>query len=838
MLQIRVCSGSAFRANQTPVVRRQSVRQTIHEIRYAVRQLAQSPGFAIVSVLTLALGIGANIAVFSVTNAILLNPSGIPHAANLVALRARYAAMPDLQNISISAPDFGDAEDGKDIFAASALMNTVSLNFSRDNANPELLNGAQVSSGYFDVFEARPSLGRVFTAEEDQPGAAKTAILSHDAWMTRFGSDPNIVGRTLVLDQQSYRVIGVMGPEFQWPNQVELWVPIALPPARYHDQKDRYDENFFGVARLRPGVTLQQANAYLSRKAQENIASEGTGSFGRASGWGMFSVPLAEYIGGSLRKPLTVLLAAVGMVLLIACANIAGLQIARASARQRDLAVRIALGASRWKLVRQALVESFVLTATGVSLGFLVAYAAAPLLLRGLPPALAEHLQLTLLGPVLIFVVTIAVLCSLFCGVVPAWHRTQPGWFNALHESGRSGTGSRASQRARSTLVVAQIALSLLLLAAAGLLFSSLKAVETVETGFQPSGLATARFSLPKSVYDKDEKQAAFLTALEERLRNIPGVSSAALIDNLPFTNNGGLSSFYIQGRPSGPNDPGPHGNIRLLSQGYFATLRIPLLQGRDFADSDRKTTEQVAIVDEVLARQYWPRQNPIGQHIAFDDPNKGPWITIVGVAAHARSNSLEADSNEGFFYLAIAQAPSPSPSLVVRTSRPPDSVASDLAAAVQAGDSNIPIYDVKTMEQRVNESLVGRKFLVILLGTFAGLAMLLAAVGLYGVISFSVRLRTRELGVRMALGAQRGAVLRLILVQGLRLAIFGIVFGVLAAALLSRAFSSLLFRVSVLHVAPWIGATALLVATVLLASYLPARRAASIEPMNALRTE
>ncbi len=808
------------------------------ELRYAIRQLAKSPGFALVSTLTLALGIGANIAVFSVTNAILLNPSGVPHAANLVALRARYGGLADLSNISISAPDFGDATAGKNIFSAAAVMNAVSFNFSRDNANPELLNGAQVSAQYFDVFEVRPVLGRVFTPEEDQPGAAPVAVLSHDVWKKRFGSDPNIIGRALILDQRSYRVIGVMGPEFQWPNQAELWVPIALPPARYHDHDHRYNEYLFGVARLRPGVMLQQANAYLNRKAEENIASEGTGSYGRASGWGMFSVPLTEFIGGKLRKPLTVLLAAVGMVLLIACANIAGLQMARASARQRDLAVRVALGASRWKLVRQALAESVVLTAAGLALGFLVALALAPLLLRGLPPMLAEHLQLSFRGPVLFFVVAIAVLCSLLCGVVPAWHRTQPGWFSALHESGRLGTSGRGSQRARSTLVITQIALSLMLLAGAGLLFSSLRAVETVETGFQAYGLASASLSLPKTVYDKDEKQAAFLTALEDRLRNIPGVSSAALIDSLPFSNNGSMSSFYIQGRPNGPNDPGPHGSIRSVSPGYFATLRIPLLQGRDFTDGDRKTTEGVAIIDEVLARQYWPGQSPLGQHIGFGDPNKGPWYAIVGMVAHARSNSLEADTNEGFYYLPIAQVPSLATSLVVRSSRPAENLTADLAAAVRAGDSSIPIYDVKTMEERVNESLIGRKFLVILLGAFAGLALLLAALGLYGVISFSVRLRTRELGVRMALGAQRSNVLQLVLGQGLRLAAFGMLFGLIAAAVLSRVFSSLLFRVTVLHIAPWIAAAALLLATVLLASYLPARRAASIEPMKALRTE
>jgi len=809
-----------------------------HQFRYAIRQLSNSPGFAIVSVLTLALGIGANIAVFSVTNAVLLNPSGIPHAGNLVALRAHYDIPPDLANISMSPPDFADAAEGKEIFSVAAIMTANSFNFSRENANPELMMGARVSSGYFDVFEVRPTLGRIFTPEEDQPGAGLVAVLSHQAWQKRFAADPNILGRSIILDQRTYRIIGVMGPEFNWPNQAELWVPIALPPARYHDHDYRYNEYLFGVARLRPRVTLQQANTYLKRKAQENIASEGSNSYGRISGWGIFSMPLTEFIGGNLRKPLLMLLAAVGMVLLIACANIAGLQIARASARQRDLAVRVALGASRWMIIRQALVESIVLTVAGLGLGFLVAFAAAPLLLQGLPPSLAEHLHLSFAGPVLLFVVIVAVLCSLLCGVVPAWHRTQPGWYSALHESGRSGTTSRGGLQARSLLVVAQVALSLLLLAGAGLLFSSLKALETVETGFQLSGVATGYFSLPKTAYEKDEQQAAFMTSLEERLRAIPGVQSAALIDAIPFSNNGGSASFFIQGQPRSPNAPPPHGGIHTISPGFFATMRIPFLQGRDFTDEDRKSTEQVAIIDSVLAHQYWPGQNPIGQHISLGDPDKGPWFTIVGLVAHSRSNSLEADTNEGVYFVPIAQVPTPTAGLVVHSSRPAEGLTADLAAAVRAGDSSIPIYDVKTMEQRVNESLVGRKFVVMLLGTFAALALLLAALGLYGIISYSVRLRTRELGMRMALGAQRSTVLRLVLMHGLRLAAFGIIVGVILAAFLSRLFTSLLFLVSVQHVLPWLCAAALLTITILVASFLPARRAASIEPMQALRNE
>ncbi len=813
------------------------MQTALQEMRYALRQLVKSPGFAMVSILTLALGIGANIAVFSVTNAVLLNPSGIPHSGNLVALRARYGSLSDLQNISISPPDFGDAAEGKDHFAAAAIMQGSNFNYSRENSSPELLNGVRVSSGFFDVFEVRPAMGRTFTAEEDQPGAGPVVVLSHRVWQKRFGSDPNIVGRTLMLNDQPNRVIGVMGAEFNWPNQAELWAPIALPPARYHDKNYRYNEYLFGAARLRPGVTLAQANSYLAMRAEQNIASEGSGSYGRTSGWGMFAMPLAEFIGGNLRKPLTVLLAAVAMVLLIACANIAGLQIARASARQRDIALRVALGASRSRLLRQALWESILLTVGGLVLGFLVAVSIAPLLLKGLPPTLGEQLQLSFRGPVLWFVVAVAVLCSVLCGVVPAWNRTLPGWFNALHESGRSGTEGRSGQRARSTLVVVQIALSLVLLAGAGLLISSLQILEKVETGFQPFNLITARFSLPRTTYDKDEKQAAFLNAVQERLRSIPGVSSAALADSLPFDNQGGSSSFEIKGHPTPPNQNPPHGNIRSISPAYFATLHIPLLRGREFTDDDRQNTQLVAVIDEVLARQNFGDQDPIGQQIGFNSA-KGPWYTIVGITGHARYSSLEADTNEGFYYLPLSQSPSPTAALVVRSSRSQESLATDLGTAVSAVDASIPIYDVKTMEERVNDSLIGRKFVVMLLGTFAGLALLLAALGIYGVISYSVRLRTRELGVRMALGAQRGTVLRLVLAQGIRLAALGVACGAVAAAAFSRIFSALLFKVSVLNALPWLIATGILIATVLVASFLPARRAASIEPMKALRTE
>ena len=415
---------------------------------------------------------------------------------------------------------------------------------------------------------------------------------------------------------------------------------------------------------------------------------------------------------------------------------------------------------------------------------------------------------------------------------------------------------------------MAQIALSLLLLTAAGLLLTSLKALEQVETGFQPSGLLSARFSLPQTTYGvntpvssasavKDEaakaadakeaaaaqaasdaKVAAFLNALQDRLHSIPGVKSAAIADSVPFDNQGGSSSFFIKGRPAGPNDPGPHGNARVVSPEYFPTLRVPLMMGREFVAQDHQGTELVAVVDSVLAHQYWPGKNPIGEHIGFNDRVKGPWYTIVGLVAHAHASSLESDTNEGFYFIDATQAPQLSNAIVVRSSRSPGDLKGDLAAAVRAVDSSVPIYDVKTMEERVNESLIGRRFVVLLLTTFAGLALLLAALGLYGVISYSVRMRTRELGVRMALGAQRSTVMQLVLLQGMRLAVAGVLFGAVAVLAFSRIFSSLLFKVGMLNPLPWITAMAILVATVLLASYLPARRAASIDPMKALRTE
>ncbi len=809
---------------------------TFQDLRYTLRQLFKSPGFTATAILTLALGIGANVAVFSVINASLLNPSGIPHPDQIVAVRAKYS-VGDLKNISISPTDFGDAVTGKDIFTSAAVMQNMNFNYTASGTTPERLTGASVSWQWFDVFWARPYLGRVFRPEEDQPGANHEVVLSYLAWKRRFGGDPGIVGRSLLLNQESYQVIGVTTPDFNWPNQAELWVPLALAPSRYFDNKDRYNEFLFSVARLRPGVTSAQANSYLSLRSSQHIASEGPSGFGQASGWGMFCMPLVEFVAGDLRKPLFLLLAAVMSVLLIACANIAGLQLARASGKQREVSIQIALGVSRSRLIRSAFLESLILAAGGVILGMMIAWAAIPLLLLLAPTALAQNIAIHLGWPVLLFVSGVGAACVFFCGIAPAWQMTHSRWFQALQESGRSETSSRARQRLRSALVVTEIAVAMLLLVGAGLLVRSLQQVQQLETGFNPRGLMSAFLSLPPTIYKTEEQQAAFFTAAEDQLKDSPGITSAAFADSLPFSNQGGSSSFTIKGRTVAPNDPGPHGNIHLISPGYFTVLGIPLVRGRFFSPQDRLKTERVAMIDETLARQYWPIEDPLGQHINFGD--NSPWMTIVGLVKHAKTSSLEADNTEGFFYLPIAQSPQNTAAVVVRaTSSRPEMLASSMQAAIRAVDPSQPLYDLKTMEQRVDESLTGRRFLVVLLSIFAGLALLLAAVGLYGVISYSVRMRTRELGIRMALGAQRTDVLRLILGKGMQLAAIGLVIGLAGTLAVGRVLSSLLYRVDLLNPITLFATTILLASTVLFACYVPARRAAALEPMRTLRED
>jgi len=809
------------------------VDKFLQELRYGMRQLRKSPAFTVTAVLTLAFGIGANVAVFSVMNAVLLNPSGLHNPQGLVALRAKYT-LGGMSNIPMSAPDFQDALEGRNIFETAAIMQPGSFNYAASDGQPVRLQAARVSWRWFDVFQVKPILGRNFRIEDDQPNANYSIVLSYATWKQRFGGDPNIVGRKLQLNQQAYDVIGVMGPEFGWPNQAEFWTPLALPSNRFFDKNFRYNENLFTVARLRPSATLEQANAYLNVRAQEVIASEGANSYGQRSGWGMFAMPLIDFVAGDLRRPLFLLLGAVALVLLIASLNIAGLQLARASDRERETSIRVALGAPSGRLVAQAFLESFLLACGGLAIGVLLAKTVIPLLLLLAPENLVRNLQVQLQTPVLLFVGGIVLLAVLLCGSAPAWQMTRFKWVQALREGGRSDSGSRGRQRLRSGLVVCEIAVAMILLVSSGLLVSSLKKVQQVQTGFEPHGVMSGRVSLPRSVYSTDDKKAAFYAAALDQLKNVPGVTDAAWSDSLPFDGQGGMSSFNIKGRPTAPGDPGPHANIRLASAGYFRTLRIPILRGREFTVEDRATTEKVVIVDDVLAKQYFPNQDPLGQQIGFGEKE---YYTIVGLVRHARVSSLDSDSIEGTYYFPVAQLPDSNSAFVVRTSLSrPEQLRSQLEGAIRAVDPSQPVYDSRTMEELVDSSLVSRRFLVVLLSTFAGLSLFLAVLGLYGVVTYMVKMRVREIGVRMALGAQRSDVRKMILKSGAELAVIGSVLGIFATFVIGQTLSSMLYQVKLYNPANLLETSALLGAVVLIASYLPAWRASNLNPMQTLR--
>jgi len=802
---------------------------------YAFRQLNRSRGFAVVAALTLALGIGANVAVFSVMNAVLLNPSGIPSADRMLAVRAHYGTPAELGNIGMSPPDFADAEAGKQLFSSTAAMTVNNLSYLAEGRGPERLVNAAVSWQFFDAFEAKPQLGRTFLPEEDIPDANREVVLSYATWKKHFGGDPNIVGRKITLNQQAYQIIGVMGAAFGWPNQAEVWTPLALPPARLQGHDYRYNEYLFVVARMRPGVSIEQVNQYLAQKARENANSEGEKSYAKLSGWGMFAMPLVDYVAGDLRKPLAVLLGAVILVLLIACANIAGLQLARASDRQRETSIRIALGAGRGTLLAQAFTESAVLSLVGVALGLVLALTTIPLLLMLAPENLVQNLHVQISVPVFLYVIIAGVLCAILCGVGPAFQMTHVRWFQALQESGRSETSSKGRQRLRSAMVIGEIALAMLLLVSAGLLVRSLQQLEHVEVGFVPQGLMSASITLPRDTYKTDEQQAAFTQALENQLKQQPGVTDAAIADALPFSANAGSASFVIVGQVLPPNAAPPHGNIRAITPDYFATLKIPLVTGRYFTSSDQAQTQLVAIIDETLARDYWPGQDPMGKQIEL---RKDKPITIVGVVKHARVSSLEQDNKEGFYYLPLSQLPQREMEIVVRTRANPASMADAIRHAVRQVDSNQAVYGLQTLEQSIDKSLVSRRFIVVLLSTFAGLALLLSALGLYGVISYGVHMRLRELGIRMALGAGRSDVLTLVLRRGMEMAAAGLVIGLVATFLAGRVLSSMLFATHLFQPLPLLATSALLAATVLLASYLPARRASKLDPMRTLREE
>jgi predicted permease len=812
-------------------------------MRYGFRALAKSPGFAAIAILTLAFGIGANTAIFSVVNGLFLHPPGVAQPDRLVVQRVRYTKL-GLINIAVSATDYARARDSNRIFQSAALEATADFNYSIGDF-PQRLRGAEVSWQWFNVFGARPILGRAFTPEEDQPSANHEVVLAYAAWQRFFGGDPNIIGRSIRLNERDYRVIGVMGRGFDWPDpEIDLWTPLGLAPNAF-GVENTFNENYLSVARLQPNISFAQASAYV-RLLSTQFSDPRARAYAEASQWSMFLMPLTSFVFGDLSAPIMILGGAVVFVLLIACANIAGLLLAKAAGRSKELAVRAALGASRGRLLAQTLNENLLLGVLGVAAGLVLAPFGIRALLLASPANLhAEALSFPIDGYVLAFTIAVGLLAVLIFAAAPAWHMSRTDPYDALRESGRSSTASRARRRFRSFLVAGEIALGLVLLAGTGLLLKSLARISEVNPGFQPHGVMTAGLALPHTQYDKPEKQIAFFRSALDHLSSTPGITAAGAGFPLPFTGSNDSASFSIEGQPVAPGSPGPWGDVRYVTPGYFTALGIPLVKGRLFTDFDRTGSQTVAIIDENMARQYWPNGDPIGKELRRND--RDPWAVIVGVVGHIRFTQLvgENSSSEGsqtasagVYYFPIYQSEAPFGFLIAKSGSSPVALGDAIRRAVRDVDANQPVSDMKSMDARIAESLGPQRFAASVLAMFAVLATVLAAIGLYGLVSYSVTQRTNEMGIRMALGANPADILRLVLHESARVALIGTAAGIGAGLVLTRTMQGILYGVSAYDPASFGGSALALIAVALAASYVPARRATRVDPTVALRYE
>ena len=802
----------------------------LQDLRFGARMLLKKPGFTLIAALTLALGIGANTALFSVVNGVLLRPLAYHDPDRLVWLG--HTAAKSNRNAAISPPTFADYRNQCQSFEnLTALLYNTAFNLTGEG-EPERLQGRRVSANFFDTLGALPELGRGFLAEEDSPGRNRVVVLSHGLWRRRFGADQNIVGRALRLNGQNFTVIGVMPAAFRWQTD-ELWSPLALSPSNFTPD-NRGNEFLQVIARLKPQATLQQAHAEVAGIAAQ-IVRQNQKIYPAGSGFSAQVKLLREQVVGDVRLMLLVLLGAVGFVLLIACANVANLLLARASARRKEIAVRASLGASRFRLIRQMLTESLLLALLSGLGGLLLASLGIDLLLALNPANLPRLQEITVDARALSFLLGLALLAVLLCGLASALQASNTDLQETLKEGGRGAGAGR--QRTRSLLVVAEVAMSLVLLVGAGLMIRSFLRLTQVNPGFAPDHMLTMQVMLPASKYPEPSQSRAFFQQAIERIRTLPGVSSVGAVGELPLGGGVRSATFAIEGRPTGPNEALPHSDIRTISPGYFQTMKIPLLKGRDFSEQDIADGRDVAMIDETLAQLYWPGEDPIGKRLDLQFADIPDWREIVGVVGRIKHKGLDAEYKGQIFY-PIAQGGNLGMYLVARTTTDPLSLASAVRGAIRAVDPEQPIYRVMTMEQVVADAVAQPRLTMLLLGAFAVLALVLAAVGIYGVLSYAVTQRTQEIGIRMALGAGRRDVLKLVVRHGMLLTLLGALLGLTASFALTRLMQTLLFGVSANDPLTFIAVALLLSLVALLACWIPARRATKVDPLIALRHE
>jgi predicted permease len=817
----------------------------IQDLRYGARTMMRAPGFTLVAVLVLGLGIGANTAIFSVVNAVLLRPLPYDQPERLVDLWhvPPQTSFPGVTKFPVSPANFLDWRAQAQSFEGMAAWGRGGYTLT-GAGNPETIRMIAVTEGMFSLLRAQPILGRGFVSGENEPGREHLVVLSNGIWRSRFGANPGMVGKTITLNSQAYTVIGVMGPEFYFPitgdpsTQAQMWKPLAWTD---QERATRDNHNYAVIARLKPGVPVKRAQSELegisNRLAEQYPAMD--------KGWGGTVVPMREDLVGDVRPALLILLGAVVLVLLIACANVANLVLVKALTRRKEQAVRVALGASRGRLLQQALAETLLLAFAGGAVGLIFAHYGVILIVKFLAQRLPRASEIGLDGWVLGFTAVVALVAGFAAGLLPAFRASKADVNEALKQGLGRATSDSGGSRTRDLLVISEVALSLMLLIGAGLLIRSLWMLHQVNPGFEAAHVVTLDITVPNNKFTDMQQQIGYYRRVLDRVRILPGVQAAGLIDSLPLSVDGSIQPVAVEGGPAVPMADMPEADVRVISPGYLSAMHLPLREGRDIDYTDVAGRPDAVLISESMAKQFWPNGDAVGKRLMFYFFPEHPRV-VVGVVGDVKLSAVNETQRKPALYLPAAQFTVPrgeafrsfGMKLAIRTGQPPATMASTAAMAIHEIDPEIPVQNVRTMDELIAESLSGERFTMLLLGAFAGLALLLAVVGIYSVTSYSVSRRTNEVGIRMALGASRMDVMILVVRHGVMLALVGLGIGAGGALLLSGVMRSQLFGVQATDPVTFLGGAGVLMIVVLVASYIPARRAMRVDPMVALRYE
>ncbi|MEP6994970.1 MAG: ABC transporter permease, partial [Acidobacteriota bacterium] len=796
-------------------------------IRYGLRVLANNPGFAAVAIAVLALGIGANTAIFSVVNAVLLKPLPFPDSRRIVSVPhvPPQEIFPGRKTFSVSPANYLDWKSQNDVFERMAVYGTSYVPMT-GSGQPEDLPGAFVSADFFAVLGVRPLLGRTFVPGEDEPGH-RVVVLSEELWKSRFGGSASAVGSTTILNGESYSIVGVLPAGLAFPEEARLWVPLVWTP---EERAIRGIHDYLVLARLKRGVDVARAQSQMNAISARLAAQYATDD----KGWGAAVIPLHDDLVGDVRPALLVLLGAVGFVLLIACANVANLVLAKTVGRRREIAVRVALGASRGRIVRQLFAETILLCLAGGALGLLVAGLGVRLIVGFLSDRMPLAAGIRVDGPVLAFTLGVCLLTGALAGLLPGWRMTRANPNDALKQGGRSDSDA-GSPAVRNALVVAEVALALVLMVGAGLLVRSLAKLRGVDPGFDPKNVLIGLVSIPESRYATPAARTAFYDRVLERVRALPGVAAAGAMNTVPLSGGGSTQPIAIEGRAAPALSEQPEVAVRVLTPGALTALRVALRRGRDFTAADSEKAQPAVLVSEAMAKRFWPGEDAVGKRLTLSF-YPGVLRQVVGVVADVKLRGLAETQPIAAIYLPHTQMPVSSMSLIVRTAVEPRSLAASVAAAVQAVDPDQPVTGMKTMQEHLGESLTHARFTMLLLAVFAALALVLSAVGIFSVLSYGVRRRTREIGIRMALGAQRADVVRMVVLQGMRPTLIGLAIGLAGSLALGRALSSLVYGVRPADPLTFAAVSSILAVVALAACAIPARRATRVAPTEALQ--